>query len=61
MTPFARIREERLIRLEVAAARLGISPGYLRRLEAGKARLSLPLARRMAGLYLCSLGDLVRL
>ena len=61
MQPFADVRKARGLRLEIAAARLGISPAYLRRLEAGKARLTLPLARRMAGAYLVSIGDLIRL
>lgn len=55
---FAHYRRERGLSLDQAAARLRISPGYLKALEAARVPLSLPLAGRMALEYSVSLQAL---
>jgi transcriptional regulator with XRE-family HTH domain len=57
---FAERRREAGLCLHRAAARLRISPGYLRGLERGHVPLSLPLAQRMAAEYGTTVRDLIR-
>lgn len=50
----ARLREHRLasrLTLEVAAARVGLSPAYLSRLETGRRQPSLPVLLGLARAY----------
>jgi transcriptional regulator with XRE-family HTH domain len=58
--PFAARRRELGLSLDRAAARLRISPRYLRQLERGNVALSWPLAHRMATEYGSSIDDLTR-
>src|SRR5437870_2800466 len=58
--PFAGRRRELGLCLHRAAARLRISPRYLRGLELGRIALSLRLAERMATEYVTSIDSLTR-
>jgi transcriptional regulator with XRE-family HTH domain len=60
LRPFAVRREELGLSLHRAAARLRVSPRYLRTLELGRAPLSLVLAQRMALQYGCPVDRLTR-
>lgn len=60
MRPFGKIRKELNLTHVQAAARLGISPGHLKQLEAGRRPLSIVLAGRMARSYNCTVSQLVR-
>ncbi len=57
---FAARRREAGLDLQQAAVRLGISERYLRVLERGRARLSLPLAQKMVATYRTTITDLTR-
>lgn len=60
MRPFGKIRKELNLTHVQAAARLGISPGHLKQLEAGCRPLSMVLAAVMAQSYGVTVTDLVR-
>jgi transcriptional regulator with XRE-family HTH domain len=57
--PFAGRREAMGLTQAEAAQVLGLSAGYLSRLERGHAPVTLRVARRMAQLYRCSIRNLV--
>ena len=57
---FATIREALGLDLERAAARLNLSPAYLRRLELGRAPLTRYTAARMSQAYGKSISELTR-
>lgn len=58
--PFASLRRSIGMSLERAAARLLLSPAYLRGLELGHYHLSYALSRRMAATYGVAVAQLVR-
>ena len=60
MKPFARIREDRGISLQLAAARLRMCPQHLRALEKGRKPLGYTVAQQMAKFYGCTVWELVQ-
>jgi transcriptional regulator with XRE-family HTH domain len=58
--PFARVRRELGLSLDQAAARLRLTPRYLRSLELSAGPLTQPLAARMSVAYGAALNTLTR-